>query len=268
MLELIQKIQEHVILYAILRVILVLIATYVVKSLVNRAFDLNIKNRIISDTYQSKTNTVFSILKNLTNIVIYFLSITFILNIFNINTTSILAVAGVGGMALAFAAKSIVEDVITGAFILVEDQFNIGDLIQINGITGTVFFMGIRLTKLRDIDGREIIIPNSKIGTVINYSINDMRASVIINISSKKNIDFILTSISKGIEKSKAKFSNYTVEPTIIGIDGFTDYSYKVLVAGHTKNGEQWEAQRVMRNHIILELQNENIDFSSIKFDK
>ena len=268
MLEIIQKIQEHTILYTILSVFLVLIVTFIVKYLVDKAFESNLKNKIINNTYQSKTSTVFSVLKNLTNIVIYFLSITFILNIFNINTTSILAVAGVGGMALAFAAKSVVEDVITGAFILVEDQFNIGDLVQINGITGTVIFMGIRLTKLKDVDGREIIIPNSKIGTVINYSINDMRASVTINISSKKNIDFVLASILKGIEKSKTKFNNYTVDPTIIGIDGFTDYSYKVLIVGQTKNGEQWEAQRVMRNQIISELQNDNIDFSRIRLDK
>lgn len=268
MKDLFNQLQEQTILYAIVRVIAVLIITQIVKYIVDRIFDSKIKQKLTNNKYQAKTNTVISIVKNLVNIVVYFLAITFILNIFNIDTTSILAVAGVGGMAVAFASKSIVEDLITGAFILVENQFNIGDLIEVNGVTGTVIFMGIRLTKLKDINGREIIIPNSEIGTVINYSINDMRAAVSIFISSKKDLEFVLKTIRKTLENTKSIFDGYRVDPSIVGVDEFSDYNYKILVEAYVENGRQWQAQRLLRAEIIKSLQNNNIGFSSINLDE
>lgn len=263
--EINNKLEANLFLKNLITIIIIIIATIIIKKIINILFERKLKSKILGNRYEAKTKTIMSIFKNFINVLIYFVSITSILNVFNINTSSILAVAGVGGVAIAFASKSIVEDLITGGFILIENQFNIGDLVTINSITATVIFMGLRITKLQDIDGKEIIMPNSQIKTVINHSVNPMRAAININISSFKNIDFIKSVINEGIKNAQNKFEYFTQAPEILGIDDISDYSYKFLISGQTKNGQQWTAQRILREEILKKLIENKISFSSIK---
>lgn len=251
------------ILAKIVRVLFIIMVFSIIKKVVNKIFDKNIENRIITEKHKYKTRTVMSLIKSALNILIYFLATTFILNAFNINTSSIIAVAGVGGMAIAFASKSLIEDIISGAIILFEDQFNIGDLVTIGDITATVKSVGIRITTLEDIDGREIIIPNGEIHKVINYSINNMRAFVTVYISDNKPYKLVEEALQIACNNVYEE-NNLTEIPKILGIDKLDVEGYQVAIAVKVSNGIQWEIQRKLRKEIVNELQKADISFSRL----
>lgn len=255
---------QYPLLLKLTKVLLIIVVASVIKAIVNHLVK---KVEIDQDKKRlnvGKVKTIFSILTNLINFVIYFIALTQILSVFNISTSSILAVAGVGGMAIAFASKSIIEDLISGAFIIMEDQYEIGHWVTIDGKGGTVIDVGMRLTKLRDIDGKEIIIPNRNITSVINHSLNDMRAYVLVNISDERPYVEVAEKIQEAVDKVYNSMDNFVSQPEILGVDSFTEFGYTVLVQAMTKNGSQFNIQRKMREEIIKTLQEAGIEFSRI----
>lgn len=251
----------------LIKVLIILVVFVLIKRIIQNVFDTRIESKLENGKNNEKKKTVFSLVKSIINFVLYFIAITYILNVFNINTSSIIAVAGVGGMAIAFASKSLIEDVISGAIIITENQFNIGDLVTIKDTTATVKNVGLRVTKLEDIDGREIIIPNGEINKVINYSINDMRAAVTVYISDNKPYEYVEKALQKACETVYSQNNNIT-KPEIWGIEELDCMGYQVLIAAKVPNGKQWEIQRKIRREIVRELQNANISFARLLKDQ
>lgn len=259
------NLDEKLILERLTSVIVILVITALAIFIANLVFEKTIKKTIEKKAFSNKINTVSLVAKNFINVVIYFLSITAILNVFNINTSSILAVAGIGGMAIAFAAQSIIKDVISGAFILIENQFNIGDYVTINSIGGTVEFIGLRLTRLRDIDGKEIIIPNGEISLVINHSINQSRAVVEVIISDNTKYEIIESLLNQAAKQIFEKSDNFIAVPEVLGIQEFNNFGYKVLIQTYTKNGLHFVAQRELRREILNVLSENGVNISNLK---
>src|SRR5690606_35032709 len=156
--------------------------------------------------------------------VLYFIGTVIILDMFNINTSSILATAGIGGLAIGFGAQSLVKDVITGFFILFEDQFSVGDYVKIDSYEGIVEELGVRVTKLRDFSGELHIIPNGNINTVTNKARGAMRALVKVSIAYEEDIDRAIK-ILDGV-CNRLKQSNKSIEegPTILGVSDLGEY--------------------------------------------
>ena len=247
----------------LLRVALVIFVFMIIKYIVNKILNSQIHNKIINEKYEYKSKTVFSLVKNLVNIVLYFLAITFILNIFSVNTSSIVALAGVGGMALAFASQSLIEDVISGAILIMENQNNIGDLLTIGDVTATVKSVGLRVTKLEDIDGREIIIPNGEINKVTNHSINRMRAAVTVYISDNTPFEMVEMALNEACEATYLNL-NLLDKPVIIGVENLDVEGYQVLLSTMVEPGSQWNVERYLRKEIIKSLQKANISFARL----
>lgn len=138
---------------------------YVIQRLIKKALNGKIAAKGITER---KAATMERLFGHVSAFVIYFVMACQILALFGISVTSILAVAGVGGVALAFGAQSLVKDVITGLFIMLEDQFGVGDQITVNGLSGAVESQGLRTTRIRGENGELHIIPNSLIATLTN----------------------------------------------------------------------------------------------------
>lgn len=228
-------------------------------SMLNKLFSDKIVNRFPETTNKAKAKTIMNLTRNLMRIVIYFIAATMILDKVGVNTSSIIAAAGVGGIAIAFAAQSLVKDVINGTFILLENQFDIGDLVTISGSTGNVSDINLRTTTLKEFTGSVHIIPNGVIDKVINHSKNPMRSEVKFTVSTAfayEDLERILSSIYDQAMKDK----DYFVEkPTTIGIDNMTDFSYTVTIAGYTIPGQQVDGQRYLRNKVLAVLQDNKI---------
>ena len=146
---------------------------------------------------ERRQQTILKLLQSVLAYLVYFSAIMAILSSLNIQVAGLLAGAGIASVAIAFGAQSLVKDVITGFFIIFEDQFGVGDYIKLNTAEGTVVEIGLRTTKIKGASGEQYIIPNGSIGAIVNYSVND--TSTYIDFVVPTTVD--IAEVEKKVEK-------------------------------------------------------------------
>lgn len=227
--------------------------------LIDRFYVMQEKSKI--QFSERKIKTLSSLTKNILRYVIYFVAIYSILEILGLKMGSILAVAGVGSLAVGFGAQSLVKDVITGFFIIFEDQFGVGDYITINNFSGTVEEIGLRVTKIRDFSGDLNIIPNGEITSVTNHSKGAMRALVNVDISYEEDIDKALKILNEICNKMKEDRDDILEGPSVLGITNFKDSAIEVTIIAKTKPMQQWAVERDLRYRIKQEFDDNSVEF-------
>lgn len=203
-------------------------------------------NRYIKQRYK----TLKFVLKSALRYLIYFLVIIMVLEIMNIPTTSIIAGAGVVGLAIGFGAQSLVSDIITGFFILFEKQFVVGDYIEVAGIDGIVEEIGLRVTKIKSFDGELHIIPNGNIDQVTNYSTKSRRVLVDAPVDYKTNLDQAITVLDELAQEMKEEHDEIVEGPTVMGVEKLADSSINIRVMTKVEPMESWQFARVLRQRI------------------
>ena len=217
-----------------------------------------IKEKIIEESLvqnNSRVKTATTVAHSFAKVFVYVLAVLIILDVMGVNTRSILAVAGIGGLTVAFATQSIVKDVINGSFLLFENQFDIGDWVEIKGRAGTVVGMGIRTTKIQDFSGQIHMIPNGQIDIVTNHSKNNMKAVVDIGLRT----DADLEKVQSIIEGSLIDDEIFVSAPSILGIVKLDEFSYTIRITAITKAGNQWAAERLIRKQVLKGLQDNGL---------
>lgn len=243
----------------ILMSIFIALFAFLIVKIIDRIFYKKVINNKSNDYRQTKIKTVGSVFNSFVKVFVYVFAIIYILDFLGINTSSLLAVAGIGGVAIAFAAQSIVSDVIKGSFILFENQYNIGDWVTIAGKSGTVVEMGIRVVKLRDISGVVHIIPNGKVDVVSNHSKSSMNVIVELDIPLDKDYDRAVEVIN-GVSDRLIKESDlFITRPEVVGMTAMNSYRYTVRVQAPTENENYWPADRLMRQEYVKALQESNM---------
>lgn len=211
-----------------------------------------------------KADTLSVITQSSARYMIYFIAIVMVLQEVGIETRSLIATAGIGGVAIGFGAKSLVQDVITGFFILFEDQFSVGEHIQIDRFEGTVEDMQIRVTKIRDFNGELHIIPNGNISIVTNKSRGSMKASVDIRLPYGEDYEEVIRILEEVSKEIKAEYGSKIIEgPTINGIGEFTSQDIRVNMFAMTKPGNQGVIGYAMRK-MALERLNESTNIAKL----
>ena len=213
---------------------------------------------------ERKAHTLAAIIKSLCKYIFYFIGIMMVLDIFGIPTASILATAGVGGLAIGFGAQSLVKDIITGFFILFEDYFSVGDYIQVAEFDGVVEEIGIRSTRLRAFSGDLHIIPNGNIDIVTNRSRGDMRALVEVRIDYKEDIDKALDALNR-VAKELSLDERINCGPTVPGVASLDKEDIVLSIIAMTKPMEQWDVQRMIRKKVKEEFEKSNISIGDSK---
>ena len=174
-----------------------------------------------------------------------------VLNVLNIPTQSILAAAGLGGLAIGFGAQSLVKDIIAGFFILLEDQFAVGDYVSVDEAKGTVEDLGLRITKLRSFNGDLHIIPNGDIKKVINHSRGNSLAIVDVAIAYETDIDKAIEVLSKIVNEYYDKNRSVVVEqPKVLGITKLSDSDISLRIIARTLPLMHWNVGREIRKSI------------------
>lgn len=163
-----------------------------------------------------RMTTVGKLMKNVVSYVVYFITVMLILSEFGINLGPLLAGAGVLGLAIGFGAQSLVKDIITGFFIVLEDQFAVGDVIQTGQFKGTVEVIGLRTTRIQSWTGEVHIVPNGMINEVTNFSINNSIAVVDISVAYEEEVDRALEVIRYTMITMKD--DNLINAPEVLGI--------------------------------------------------
>ncbi|MGF7059213.1 mechanosensitive ion channel family protein [Brassicibacter mesophilus] len=239
-------------------IVLVKIATKAVYKLIDKFFVNQQKFKFGME--ERKTNTLAVILKSVVKYLLYFIGIVAVLKEFGIPTESILATAGVGGLAIGFGAQSLVKDIITGFFILFEDQYSVGDYIKTGEFDGIVEEIGIRVTKIRAFSGDLHIVPNGNIQTVTNRCRGAMRAWVDVGIAYEEDIDNAIMVMNSIAKKMAEQNDNIIEGPTVLGVTNLGESDVVLSIIAKTKPMEQWAVERELRKAIKESFDKEGIE--------
>jgi small-conductance mechanosensitive channel len=186
-----------------------------------------------------------------------------ILSELGINIYPLLAGFGVIGVALGFGAQYLIRDLIAGFFILVENQYNIGDWVRLADIGGSVQEINIRRTVLRDFDGAVHVIPNGEIKTASNYSKEWARVNLNISVAYGTDLDHAIAVINRvGEEMAKAEYWRSLIQspPQALRVDKLGDSGIEIKVLGQTKPIRQWEVMGELRKRIKRAFDEEGIE--------
>ncbi|MHB1420382.1 MAG: mechanosensitive ion channel family protein [Bacillota bacterium] len=212
---------------------------------------------------ERRAQTLRALLRSLITYAIYFFAGMMILGIFNIQTSSILAGAGIVGLAVGFGAQNLVRDVITGFFIILEDQFSVGEYVNVVGLTGVVEELGLRTTKIREWTGQLHIIPNGEIKQVTNFHRGNMLAVVEVRIAYEEDVNRAIEVMRKAAEQAQRELPSIVEVPVVQGVVELGESAVVVRVIAHALPGEQWAVERGLRQQLKVALDAENITLSS-----
>lgn len=228
--------------------ILAKIMIYFGSQITDRIF-INRSGKFIGD---NRAQTLAGLLKSVLRYVVYFVAAMSIIEIFIPNAAkTILTGAGILGLAVGFGAQNLVRDIITGFFILFEDQYSVGEYVTIAGVTGTVEEIGMRVTRVRESGGQLHIIPNGIISQVANYNRGSMLSMVEIGISYDENIDRVIAVLkSMSAEFAKTWAEDLVEGPDVIGVVRFGESDVVIRLTAKTKPMRQWEIERQLRKGI------------------
>lgn len=244
-----------------LKIIAIWIAFLVIKGaankIVTRAFERYSQR---NDVSTGRAQTLQALTKNIIGYVLIFIFFVTILQIFGIQVTAILAGAGIVGLAVGFGAQGLVSDIVTGFFILLEKQVDVGDYVTTGGFDGIVEEVGLRTTHIRGFDGTLHYVPNREISSVSNHSRGNMRALVDIGISYDDNIDEAIVVMQEVCDRLAAEDENIVEGPNVVGVQNLGDSDVVIRVLCKTKNMEQWGVERKIRKGIKEAFDRHGID--------
>ena len=202
---------------------------------------------------KKRAHTLGKILRHALIIVISFIALLMILGELGIQLGPLLATAGIGAVAIGFGAQSLVKDVISGFFIILENQYRIGDAIEAAGVSGLVESVSLRRTVLRDLEGKVHTIPNGEIKIVSNLSKEWARSVLDVGISYREDLDKV-TELLKQIGRelsAEEPWKSAILEPLqILGVEQFGESQLVIRVIVKTVPLKQWEVGRELRRRI------------------
>jgi small-conductance mechanosensitive channel len=204
--------------------------------------------------------TLTRLLDNILTYVIYFIAFIMVLEVFTIDVTALLAGAGVAGLAIGFGAQNLVRDVITGFFIIFEDQFSVGDYIRTGSFEGTVEEIGLRITKIKSFTGEIHIIPNGSIIEVTNFSIANSVAIVDISIAYEGDISKAEKIIQELLEELPTQYEDMVTTPELLGVQMLGASDVVLRIVSEVKPMRHFAISRILRREIKMRLDENGIE--------
>ncbi len=176
------------------------------------------------------------------------------------------ASAGIIGVALGFGAQTLVKDFLTGVFIISENQYRVGDVIEIDGFGGTVERIGVRSTVIRDVDGNVHYFPNGMVQHVINKTMGYSMARFNISVSPETDIDAVAKIIDKvglGLAKEEDWKNKILEAPHFVMMGDFNATAVNLIVTGKTQPSDQWSVVAEMRMRLLEKFEREGINIGT-----
>jgi len=257
------------------QVLLIIVAAFFLRWLVNRAIGRIIKqvtsikgpqsiaeladklgsgnarrDELLGDRSDKRAETLTGVLQHVAGIVIFTVAFMLVLSAFNVNLAPILASAGIAGIAIGFGAQNLVQDYLAGIFILIEDQYGVGDNVDVGDAQGTVVDMGLRVTTLRSLDGTLWYVRNGQILRVGNSS--QSWAYVVVDTPLPPTADIdrageVITQVAEGFVEDEEWSPHILKEPEYLGPIEMTIDEIKVRLGVRTTSDQQWAAGRELR---------------------
>jgi len=223
------------------------------------------KDRLAREQLSKRSKTLSTVITNTIGIIIAMVAAFMILSNVGINITPLLAGAGVAGVAVGFGAQTMIRDLIAGFFIIIEDQYDVGDVIKVNNqLAGGVEELNIRRTVLRDLDGVLHIVPNGQINIASNLTRMWSRANLDISVAYKEDLDRVMAVIRRVWEDlaEDPDWGPFLIEktPWLLRVNEFGDSGIVIKVVGQTEPGQHWNVMGELRRRIKRVFDEEGIE--------
>ncbi|HEO0374031.1 TPA: mechanosensitive ion channel family protein [Streptococcus agalactiae] len=251
----------------LISILLLIIAFVIVRQVINYLFEKTVNSSLaFSRQKVARQKTLAKLSHNVLNYTLYFFLFYWILSILGVPISSLLAGAGIAGVAIGLGAQGFLSDVVNGFFILLENQFDVGDIINVGTVSGTVTNVGIRTTQIHDFDGTLHFIPNRNITIVSNKSRSNMRAQIDIPLFVHTNLDQISDIVTKINEEYVSKHPAIVGEPTVFGPTTNANGQFVYRINIFTQNGAQFDIYAEFYKLYQKAILEEGIDLPTYNF--
>ncbi len=252
-----------------IRIIGIVIVSIMINKIIKRGIDKIVRISVVANNYSSKEaerkreDTLIQIFSITSKIALFSIVTLMILQEFGVAIGPILAAAGIVGLAFGFGGQYLIRDIICGLFIILENQYRIGDYVKFTNLEGSVEKISLRMTTLRDLDGTVHHIPHGEIKEVSNYSKDFSRVNLDIGVSYNANLEQVIAVVNKiGNELAEdAEFKEFIIKaPQFLRVNDFADSSVMIKILGETSPSKQWEITGELRKRLKIAFDNEGIE--------
>lgn len=235
-----------------------ILAIIVISNIVTRLGRIAIHNTFklrgssLLRTFERREATLEKLIDSILSYVVYFIAIIMILSVLTIDVKALLAGAGIVGLAVGFGAQNVVKDILSGFFIIFEDQFSVGDHIQVGQFEGNVEAIGLRITKIKSWTGELHILPNGSITQVTNYSLNNSVAVVDVGIAYKEDIERAEKVISELLKEMPGHYDDIVKVPELLGVQNMGPSEITLRIVAETLPMKHNYIARMIRKDVKL----------------
>jgi moderate conductance mechanosensitive channel len=238
--------------------------TMVVSSVVHRTMRHRAHGDLTEEDIKKRQDTLIAMFSAILRVLVWLVAgFSIIRQIFpGLDLTPILASASVLGVAIGFGAQTVIKDFLSGLFIILENQYRVGDVVEIDSAIGTVEQISLRSTIIRDNDGSVHYIPNGSIAHAINKTMGFAKINMAIEVSSSTDVDALAKVINDVGEKlaKEEKWKTRVMEPPhFLGIDAFNTSTLEVKIVGKTQPSSQWSVTGELRKRLVAAFKKEGI---------
>lgn len=230
------------------------------KNMIQKAFAVNIERiQKVTGGTERRKETFESLALNIWRYAVNIILIVWLLSVF-VPLDKLLVASSALVVVIGFAAKSMLDDILMGFFIIFEDLFSVGDFVEIDGNTGTVTEIGLRSVKIRVLTGETVIIPNGNIAKVINHSVSNGKAVLDIGIAYEADLDKAISVLETVASEAFEQYDDILQIPQVLGVQELAASAVVIRMTAEVSPLQQWHIQRELRRLIKLTFERENIE--------
>ena len=272
MQESIQKLSEAIVPWLLnhgAKIVIITAAAWLLNIIISRIVRKAVRVTVVADenispeAEKKREDTLIRIFNGAVRIVIIILAVMMILQEAGLEIGPLIDGAGIAGLALGFGGQYLIRDIITGLFIIIENQYRIGDVVNIDGTSGSVEDISLRRTTLRNLDGTQHHIPHGDIKRVSNLSKGFARINLDIGVAYDTNLEHVIRVVNQtGSELAEDPLYKefITQPPQFLRVNDFADSAIIIKILGETKPLKQWEITGELRKRIKIAFDREGIE--------
>ncbi len=252
-----------------IRIVLIIVGAYILDRIGKRFIDRAVRIAVVGDNYSSRESelkreeTLIRIFTGTLHLVVVVMVALIVLQEVGVKVAPLLAGAGIVGLAVGFGGQYLIRDVISGLFIILENQYRIGDVVNLSGTSGVVEDITLRKTMLRDMDGVVHHVPHGEIKVVSNMSKTFAKVNITLRVAYHSDLNHVIAVVNKTGEVL-AQMPEYKpsikVAPQFLRVDAFGDSAIMIKITGETAPSKQWEVSGAFRKLLKEAFDREGIE--------
>ncbi|MGE5415398.1 MAG: mechanosensitive ion channel family protein [Acidobacteriota bacterium] len=235
----------------VVKLVAIVVAAYVIHKIIDQAIvKAMAARRGGAESLNPRLATLTSLTQSIIMYIVYFVAGILLLQVLGVKTQSLLASAGILGLVVGLGFQNLIRDLVSGFFVIFENQYSVGDYVQIGALSGFVSDIGLRSTRLTDLGGEVHTIPNGQINTVTNHTRSNRKATVDIKIPNTEDVDRVISVLTEVAAKTAQDFDYIKDGPSVQGVVDLSDAFMVIRLTAMTIPQKQGDIERELRIRI------------------